>query len=65
MNHRDGEIEKGQEHYEATDNGYGHQTTLGAGDAVVGGTGAGEMHRGLKSRHIQFLYVAHSKPSSL
>jgi amino acid permease len=54
MNHREAEVEKGQDHYESKDNVHGNQTSVGA-DTVVGAAGSGEMQRGLKSRHIQFL----------
>jgi hypothetical protein len=56
MNQHDAEVEKGVGHYEkpADYNVYGNQTAVAA-DVVDGAASAGEMQRGLKSRHIQFL----------
>ena len=58
MNHHDAEKgHDGRYDYEAKEGIYGESPAL-AGATVAQETGiGGDTHRGLKSRHIQFLYV--------
>jgi amino acid transporter len=48
--HQEAEVEKGYS------NGHDDKPALGAGTLAEATGRGGETHRGLKSRHIQFLY---------
>ncbi|KAF2647645.1 hypothetical protein K491DRAFT_723254 [Lophiostoma macrostomum CBS 122681] len=57
MNHHDAEIEKGYEGnvYNMPSNTYGEQQAVSAATVAEASGRGGDTHRGLKSRHIQFL----------
>ena len=57
MKHRDKDAEKGRELHEEHSNVYGDQAVIAEASVAQAVGRGGETHRGLKSRHIQFLYV--------